>query len=605
MTEFRSRLLIALITLIISVLVGLGILLGQLFKSYYLQSFNERLKLERNLVNIYIQEIGGVSAFNKQEILKISGMLDVRMTITNPNGKILYDSKGPSNKDTGNLDKVIHEAIKIGPKAQDRLEEGDGFDLHYYWKPIIKNGQTEGYIFLSTKTNEVKQAYGQIWLILSISLGIALIVIIYLGIRITARYTKPIEAATNVAMELAKGNYWARIPAATLDETEMLAASINILAENLQELVKAQEMQRDRLRALIENMGAGLLLIDSRGSINLINKGYIDIFQVDPVDCINKQYYEVIEHQEICQLVAEVFRTEQKASKQLEIPILIEKRYFVVYGIPIIGTNHVWKGVLLVFHDITELKKLEQMRKDFVANVSHELKTPVTSIKGFTETLLDGTMNNKETLVDFLSIILKESERLQSLIHDLLELSKIEQPGFALNMQELNLTELLENVITLLSGKAQAKHIRLEFHHKESLTINGDVDRLKQIFLNVIGNAISYTPEHGKVTVFLVDHGEMVRVHVKDTGVGIEREEIPRIFERFYRVDRARSRNSGGTGLGLAIVKHLVEAHHGHIRVISEVGQGSEFIIELQKINQKYLDGEINGKKKTGTDRRE
>lgn len=469
MTKFRTRLLIALITLIICVFIVFGILLGQLFNNDYLQSFNERLKME------------------------------------------------------------------------------------------------------------------QLFWVLFISLGIALLVVIFIGTRIFTRYAKSIEAATNVALELTKGNYRARTPVYQFDETGILAKSINMLAENLQELVKAQEMQQDRLRALIENMGAGLLLIDSRGRINLINKGYIDIFQIDSVDCLNKQYYEVIEHQEICQLVADVFRTEQKASKQIQIPLLIERKYFVVYGVPIIGTNHVWKGVLLVFHDITELKKLEQVRKDFVANVSHELKTPVTSIKGFAETLLDGAMNDKQALADFLSIILKESERLQSLIHDLLELSKIEQQGFTLNVQELNLTRLLEDVLTLLTGKAQAKNIKLEFYHKDYVMIKGDVDRLKQVFLNLIVNAITYTPPDGEVKIILLEHDEKVRVHVKDTGVGIEKEEIPRIFERFYRVDRARSRNSGGTGLGLAIVKHIVEAHRGHISVRSEVGKGSEFIIELQK----------------------
>jgi len=343
-------------------------------------------------------------------------------------------------------------------------------------------------------------------------------------------------------------------------------------------------MQQDRLGVLIENMGAGLVLIDSRGYINLINKGYIDIFHVNSKDYLNKLYYEVIENEEICQLVADVFRTEQKASKQLLIPFLIERRYFAVYGVPIIGTNNVWKGVLLVFHDITELKKLEQMRKDFVANVSHELKTPVTSIKGFTETLLDGAMNNQETLEAFLSIILKESDRLQTLIQDLLDLSKIEQQGFQLNLQEVELRSLLEDVMTLLAGKAEAKNIHLEFYCKQSqVFIIGDTDRLKQVFINLIGNAITYTPFEGDVKIILLDFEENVRIHVKDSGVGIMEEEIPRIFERFYRVDRARSRNSGGTGLGLAIVKHLIEAHHGNISVRSKVGEGSEFIIELHK----------------------
>jgi two-component system phosphate regulon sensor histidine kinase PhoR len=430
----------------------------------------------------------------------------------------------------------------------------------------------------------LKQAYSQIWWILSISLVIALIAIIYLGIRITSRYTKPIESATNVAVELAKGNYRARTTVNRHDETEMLGISINSLAENLQELTKAQEMQQDRLSTLIENMGEGLVLIDSRGYINLINKGFIDIFHVNPSDYLAKLYYEVISYEEICHLVAEVFRTEQKVSKQILVPLFIERRYFVVYGVPIIGSTNVWKGVLLVFHDITELKKLEQIRKDFVANVSHELKTPVTSIRGFTETLMDGAMNNKETLEAFLSIILKESDRLQSLISDLLELSKIEQQGFQLNLQEFDLHSLLEEVITILTGKAAAKNIHLDFYCKlDRVLIEGDMDRLKQVFINLIGNAITYTPPEGDVKIILQKHGEHVRIHVLDSGVGIEKDEIPRIFERFYRVDRARSRNSGGTGLGLAIVKHLVEAHHGNINVKSDLGKGSEFIIELHK----------------------
>lgn len=586
MTKFRTKLLIALISLIIIVLVGLGILLGQLFKSYYLESFNERLNIEKNLLAFYIEENGGIPSFKEEDVLKINELLNVRATVTDPEGKILYDSGDQllPHSSTENLTKIIQEVVKKKLKQEDRLEEGDGFDLHYYWKPIIVNGQQQGFIFLSIKTNELKQAYGQIWSILSISLGIALIVIIYLGIRIATRYTKPIESATNVAIELAKGNYRARTTVDQMDETGMLGTSINMLAENLQELVKTQEMQQDRLTALIENMGAGLILIDSRGYINLVNKGYIDIFQVNPADKLNKLYYEVIDNKEICNLIAEVFRTEKKVGKQLHIPLQIERRYFDVYGVPIIGINNVWKGVLLVFHDITELKNLEQMRKDFVANVSHELKTPVTSIKGFTETLLDGAKNNQETLDAFLSIILKESDRLQTLIHDLLELSKIEQQGFQLNIQNFDLCGLLDEVVALLAGKAEEKNIQMEFSDDhDEVYIDGDVDRLKQVFINLIGNAITYTPPNGKVAIVLEGDNGNIRVHVKDSGVGIEKAEIPRIFERFYRVDRARSRNSGGTGLGLAIVKHLVEAHHGNISVISEIGKGSEFIIEFHK----------------------
>jgi two-component system, OmpR family, phosphate regulon sensor histidine kinase PhoR len=584
MIKFRTRLLIGLLTLIITVLVGLGILLGQLFKSYYIDTYNGRIQKELNLLTIYIKNSGGVGAIKSEDVMSISRSLNVRLAITNDKGLIIQDSDGTNQSAIYGLKENINEVIKEKSKKETILVEHDEYDLHYSWKPIKKDGQLEGYLFVITKTSELKKAYGQIWWILSISLGISLIAILFLGIRITARYTKPIEAATNVAIELARGNYRARTEADELNETSALSTSINVLAHNLQQMAKAQEMQQDRLTALIENMGAGLLLIDSRGYINLVNKGYTEIFQVNATDYLDNLYYEAIEHEDVCNLIVEVFRTEQKVSRHLRLPLSIERKYFIVYGVPIIGSNNVWKGVLIVFHDITEIKKLEKMRKDFVANVSHELKTPITSIKGFSETLLDGAMNNKETLEYFLSIILKESDRLQTLIQDLLDFSKIEQHEFKLHIQDLDLVLLLKEVFTLLDGKAEAKEISFELEfNREQFFIQGDFDRLKQVFINLIGNAILYTPPKGQVKVSLFDQERNARIHVKDSGVGIKKEEIPRIFERFYRVDRARSRESGGTGLGLAIVKHLVEAHHGNIVVRSNVGEGSEFIIDLPK----------------------
>jgi two-component system, OmpR family, phosphate regulon sensor histidine kinase PhoR len=587
MTKFRTRLLITLVTLIITVLLGLGIFLGQLFKSYYLQLFNEHLKKESNFISMFINDHGGIHSINRDELLNISKMLDIRVTLTSSTGMVIYDSGNSNKNDKNGLEEKIKEVVQTKPDSVEKIVEGNGYDLHYYWKPLFKNGKKEGYIFLTTKTSELKKVYSQIWWILSISLGIALIIIIFLSIRVASRFTKPIESAANVAIELSKGNYRARTLDESVDVTGMLSSSINLLARNLQEMVNTQEVQEDRLSALIENIGAGLILIDSRGYINLINKGYKEIFQVKSYDYVAKLYYEVIKYQEVCKLVEEIFKTEQKVSKQMLLPLSIERRYFDVYGVPIIGTDNVWKGVLLVFHDITEMKKLEQVRKDFVANVSHELKTPVTSIKGFAETLLDGAMNDKEALEVFLSIILKESDRLQSLIQDLLDLSKMEQHGFKLNVIEFDLTSTLQEIITLLKHKAEAKNIVLNLIcENEFVIIQGDIHRLKQVFINLVGNALTYTPVDGIVTIIVRERGNKVRICIKDSGIGIEKEEIPRIFERFYRVDRARSRNSGGTGLGLAIVKHLVEAHRGTIEVKSEIGKGSEFIIELvKKIN--------------------
>jgi two-component system, OmpR family, phosphate regulon sensor histidine kinase PhoR len=588
MFRFRARLLLALISVIAAVLICSAILIGQLFKSYYLNAFDARLETEGTLLSELVIEKGGLYSFKAEDLNSISQRLNVRMTLVDKNGLIIIDSGEQllSESDEDRHTQIIKDSIKNNPRLHQILEMKIGQNLHYFGTFIEKNNEIEGYVFLSSRIGEIDQATREIWTLLSISLGIALIIIILLGVMITNRFIKPIEAATNVVIELSKGNYRARTNEHFRSETtSMLGKSINMLASNLQDIVKTQEMQQNRLSTLIENMGSEFLLIDNRGYINLMNKAYKETFNMLPERYLEHLYHEVIEHIEIVRLIEEIFMSEQKLRRQILLQVGIERKYFEVFGSPIINTHNEWKGVLLVFHDITELKKLEQMRKDFVANVSHELKTPITSIKGFSETLLDGAMKNEETLEAFLSIILKESDRLQKLIQDLLELSKIEQHGFHMNIEDIEILLLLDEVCTMLNGKAQEKQISIEITSLEPKPlVKGDYYRLKQVFINLLSNAITYTPTKGSITIKVVEESDTkYKIHVTDTGVGIDKAEIPRIFERFYRVDKDRSRNSGGTGLGLAIVKHILEAHKGNISVTSEVGKGTTFVITLEK----------------------
>ncbi|WP_243291235.1 ATP-binding protein [Bacillus sp. FJAT-47783] len=582
MNKFRSRLLFALTMLIIAVLVALGLILGQLFNSFYLQTFEERFEKEVEFVEALLSR--NPTTFEKEEILK-------KANETLNSHIILYDAKGEVQFHTDasyidRNDEMIAEIIIANHRNKKdgfRIWEKDkGF--FFYGKPILKNSEVDGYIVLGAPVQSINSVTKEVWFLLIASLGLALLVIMILGVRITREYTRPIESATKVAIELAKGNYKARTFEDHLDETGMLSQAINILARNLQDMTRAQEMQQDRLKTLIENMGSGLILIDGRGYINLVNKAYKELFHVQPEEFLYKLYYNAFHHKEVIDIVKEVFMTESKIRKHLMIPLDLELRHFEVYGAPIIGHNDEWKGIVLVFHDITELKKLEQMRKDFVANVSHELKTPITSIKGFSETLLDGAMNHRDTLESFLSIILKESERLQTLIQDLLDLSKIEQQGFKLNIQDCDMKELLTEIYTLLESNANERNIDLSLVlPSEKVWVKGDPYRLKQVFINLINNALTYTKADGKVTIELEHSDGEVVVRVIDTGVGIQKDELPRIFERFYRIDKARTRNSGGTGLGLAIVKHLVEAHKAEIKVESEVGKGTKFTLIFPK----------------------
>ncbi|WP_409297279.1 two-component system histidine kinase PnpS [Peribacillus sp. SCS-26] len=588
MSRYRSGLFFALVILLLAVFLGLGIVLGQLFKDYYIDTFNDRLQKETKFVSQYIQENQGVeAAIASGKVDKLTEMLDSNITIADQDGDILFSTTNVTTKNRQIRDEAIRSIARTqfgGNEPTEGYDVTEGkYEQHYYWKKL-RTGSGHAFVVLSNQLDMLQKASQKMWLILAFSLGTALIVILVLAATITTRYTKPIEAATKAAIELAKGNYKVRTYEENSFETGMLSNSINILARNLQEMEEHREMQQDRLGTLVENMGSGVLLIDSRGSITLINRTYRQTFNVDPSFFLYRLYYEVIEHKEVIQMIENIFMMEQSIKKQLILPLNLEMRYFEIYGAPIIGNHDEWKGILLVFHDITELKKLEQVRKDFVANVSHELKTPITSIKGFTETLLDGALHDEKFLKHFLGIVLKESDRMQTLIQELLDLSKIEQQGFSLSIQKVDLNKLLQETIAIFEQRAAEKEIKLTSPSLlNPLIIDGDSFRIKQIVINLVSNAIAYTPAGGAVTVSLSESREAAKLSVKDTGIGIAKEELPRIFERFYRIDKARSRNSGGTGLGLAIVKHLVEAHKGVLRVESEAGRGTEFTVEFQK----------------------
>ncbi|MGO4888681.1 two-component system histidine kinase PnpS [Anaerobacillus sp. MEB173] len=585
MIKYRFRIILALLAVILMVLSGLGILLGQLFKEFYIEQLTERMEKEANLasltiINTTIDDNGTIQELTD----KISEKLGARITIIDAQGVVLGDSdEAPSRMENHLYRPEIQAVINGDTGIATRYSDTIHAELLYYAVPVIENNEIKSFVRIGIPLLTLNEIYQKIWLFLIVCLSIAFFVIVVLSARITNQMLKPIEEATNVAKQLAKGNYDVRASVGRNDETGQLSRSINQLAHNLDRISKNHQIQKEELETLIENMGSGLVLINAKGDITLINRSCKEIFMEDTDHWLHQLYYNVIKHKEIIKIVQEVFLTEENYRKEITIPIKLEMRHFDVYSAPIINKKERLKGILLVFHDITELKKLEQMRKDFVANVSHELKTPVTSVRGFAETLLDGAMENEKLRKEFLTIILKESERLQGLIIDLLELSKIEQHQFELNWQITKLDKITDEVILLLQKKAEDKGLELTMKVEGNASIVGDPYRLKQIFINLISNSIMYTPSGGKISVKIVELTDMIKFQISDTGIGIGPAELPRIFERFYRVDRARSRNSGGTGLGLAIVKHLVEAHHGKLEVESEIGKGTTFTISFNK----------------------
>lgn len=399
----------------------------------------------------------------------------------------------------------------------------------------------------------------------------------------------PIGEVTQFISDLSKGYYWRRLYSeGAKGELSELIERTNDLAKQLQQSTEKEHLSENRLKAIIKHMVSGLLFISQQGKIVLSNQRALDLLQWEEVDR-ELLYYQAPLPLEIIELIQEAFTYEQERNKQVTIKRGLSQLDIDLSVTPVKDDQGRLKGIILVLHDITELKKLERMRQDFVANVSHELKTPLTSIKGFAETLLHGAMHSEKHLVQFLEIIHKESERLDRLIRDLLDLADIEQKRLELKWQDVDLIQLAKENILLLKPQAEKKEISLRLVHvgqegkaSSKAIVRGDRDRLSQILVNLLSNALQYTPKNGKVEVKIEPWEEKgYKLSVIDTGVGIKQGELTRIFERFYRVDKARSRASGGTGLGLAIVKHLVEAHQGQLQVTSKEGEGSTFSVFL------------------------
>ena len=399
--------------------------------------------------------------------------------------------------------------------------------------------------------------------------------------NILKNFLEPIITVTNTAKELAVGNYRARAFANGPQSMIELKNSINTLANNLETITKTRLVEEERLKTLVETMGSGLIMMNREGQIIIANRHFLTNYELTYDDVIGKSFLQLQLPEPLKNFIDHVFFTEQPERKQMAINQGTEIKHKQVFGAPVIGDHGKWLGVVIVLHDITELIRLEQIRRDFVANVSHELRTPITSIKGFSETLLDGAFKDETMLLSFLDIIYKESNRLQMLVNDLLDLSKLERQGYEIEKENVRVQDVIARVVDMAIQKMEEKNIQVAVNLETDLHVLGEENRLIQIFTNLVNNAVMYSPDNSAITINGYKQNDFGVIEVIDEGIGIKKEDLQRVFERFYRVDTARSRNSGGTGLGLAIVKHLVELHHGKIEVESEVGQGTMIRVKI------------------------
>ena len=399
--------------------------------------------------------------------------------------------------------------------------------------------------------------------------------------RILSRHmTKSVGEITAVARGLAQGQGGRRVAVRSRDEIADLGHVVNQMAENLETRLTEISEDRVRLQAVLSSMVEGVLVLDRECKVLLMNAAIERMFLLEESTVLGRPLIEVFRHRPLHQLVQKVLESGADQSEEV-VMFVPEERIFTVQASV---SEKGGVAAVLVFHDVSNLKRLERIRKDFVANVSHELRTPLTSIKGYIEALIDGAKDDPQKCVEFLGIIQRHADQLNALLADLLQLSTIESGQYQWQRGTVSISHLIDKAVHLLRPQADKKGQTISIGSSEGVgPVTGDADKLIQVLINLIDNAVKYTPKGGRITVEARQRPGDVELTVSDTGIGIPPMEIPRIFERFYRVDRARSREMGGTGLGLSIVKHIVEAHGGKVSVESQFGKGSRFIVTLPK----------------------
>ncbi len=508
-----------------------------------------------------------------------------RITIINYQGKVLGESDSSPQGMQNHLNrKEVKEAIEGNLGMDQRYSETMKVTYLYVALPIEEYDIIVRVSIPLYQLNSINKAFF-FYTIIGILVGLLFTILI--SINLSKVITNPIRQLINTSKEIAGGNYKKRVTTTSKDEIGQLAHTFNEMADKLEETLSGIMDKNLRVDTIINSMRDGIIAIDSDYKILLINTIACEIFGVKHgPGIIGKSLIQITRNSKVNSLLIDTIKNNCSLTDEIVMfsPSSSSDKIYRVYTNPIKNIDSVKcinSGGVITLHDVTSVRKLEQIRTEFVSNVTHELKTPLTSIRGFVETLRNGAVEDTSVAIKFLEIIDIEAERLHMLINDILQLSEIEGTRKDENVKENNLTEIIGEVLLILDPSAQKKGIRLEVEADANIPLFVNKNRIKQMLINLVDNAIKYNVENGSVHIKAFKTNGKTVISVKDTGIGMSEKHHSRIFERFYRVDKGRSRNMGGTGLGLSIVKHIVNLYSGDIRVVSQPGQGAEFIIQL------------------------
>lgn len=562
----------------------LGWFLMDSAEKYSGRNMEEHLLANSRLISENIAEsmmVGRAAGYYEDYANKAGEITGYRVTIIDAAGVVLGDS---------DVDARMMENHKNRPEVQSALRGDTGKSIRmsgtqkqqelYIAVPVKTPGGVKGVVRMAVNLSGIQKGMTNIKAVIGLAILVAFALTFLVVSTLAPGIVAPLREMTAVAKNMAEGRLDAEVRVVTNDEVGALARSFNYMGLRLKETIGQITEERNKLQTILTSMADGVIAIDREGRILLINPMVEKMFGVKPEDATGRGVIEVIRNYDLEKLLLGALVVNDSFTREFEMlsPMV---RTFRVHFAPLRNASGT-VGVVAVLRDITEIRKLERMRTEFVANVSHELRTPLTSIKGFVETLLDGAIEDKMLARHFLDVINEESERLTRLINDLLTLSRLEEKDAGVNKGPVEMAKVINSVVSMMSPRLKEKNLELTTDITDGLpVIQADKDMVGQLLINLLDNAVKYTPEGGRIKVEAQPVQQGIKVVVGDTGIGIPEESLPRLFERFYRVDKARSREMGGTGLGLAIVKHILELHGGSIEVKSTPGRGTAFTFYL------------------------
>ncbi len=562
------------------ILVSMGILgayLGNFVRNSQIDNMRfhleEEAKITAEATLPFFHEGGGQDIFAKD----LGQQIDARITIIAPDGTVLGDSQeNPSTMENhANRPEVI-DTLSSGLGTSIRYSTTLSQQMMYVAVPISDQGRILGIARAALPLTAVEKAVGQVTTTIILATIIIMVLAMLAAGLIAQATTKPIRELTRAAKRIADGQLGQKATIATRDEVGQLARAFNEMSLNLNKTVDTITTEKNKLASVLANMADGVIMTDFEGKVLLTNEAAEKFFDFKGQSVIGKSLIEVVHDHEVDTLSKQCLKAGKEQATQFE---SITTRHFLrAIAIPIIDSKP--NMILLLFQDLTELKNIQTMRRELVGNVSHELRTPIAGIKAMVDTLNDGAIDDKKAAKDFLNRIESEVDRLTQIVSELTELSRIETGIAELRMEPVNLNLLIEDILIKMSPLAEREQVTLSSELKAKLPImNIDKDRMRQTIINLVHNAIKFNRPGGSVTVTTKSNENSAVVSIADTGVGIAKEDLPHVFERFYKADRARS--SGGSGLGLAIAKHTIQAHGGAIWAQSEEGKGSTFSFSL------------------------